>query len=208
MSRRLGALLAVVALAPGLAACSSDSGTLPFDVNPPDVQVDTPQLRKVKARIGMDDCAPGSGQAVEGGLPSVTLPCLGGGRDVDLAALRGPMVVNLWQGFCEPCEKEMPALQEFHEQHGDRVAVLGIDFNDVKPGAALELAGDTGATYASVADPGGELMAEDAFAIARRGLPAFVFVDADGMVVGQHSGGVESAGEVEELVQQYLGIDL
>ena len=39
------------------------------DVRPPDVDVDTPALREVKARIGMDDCAPGDGEPVEGGLP-------------------------------------------------------------------------------------------------------------------------------------------
>ena len=51
-------------------------------------------------------------------------------------------------------------------------------------------------------------MGEDTFAIARRGLPAFVFVDADGVVVGQVSGGVESADEVEDLVEEHFGIRL
>ena len=50
-------------------------------------------------------------------------------------------------------------------------------------------------------------MVEDAFAIARRGLPAFVFVDETGKVVGQDSGGVESVDEVRELVAEHLGID-
>jgi thiol-disulfide isomerase/thioredoxin len=118
------------------------------------------------------------------------------------------MVINLWQARCEPCRREMPALEEFHQRHGDRVAVVGIDFNDVQPGAALELAERTGATYPSIADPGGELMAEDVFAVARRGLPAFVFVDDDGVVVGQASGGVESAAEVEDLVAEHLGVRL
>ena len=63
-------------------------------------------------------------------------------------------------------------------------------------------------TYPSIADPGGDLMTEDAFAIARRGLPAFVFVDADGAVVGQASGGVDSVAEVKELVAEHLGITL
>ncbi len=205
--RRLATLLLGVLLT-SLSACTSGSPDLPFDVRPPDVEVDTPALRKVKARIGMDDCAPGDGDPVADGLPGVALPCLGGGPDVDLSSLRGPMVINLWQANCEPCRREMPALEAFHQQHGDRVAVLGIDFNDVQPGAALELAQDTGATYPSLADPGGELMAEETFAVARRGLPAFVFVDADGVVVAQLSGGVESTDEVEDLVEEHLGIRL
>ena len=104
--------LLVLALLLGvLTACSGTEGVGPIDVRPPDVDVDTPALREVKARIGMDDCVPGEGEAVDGGLPDVTLPCLGGGPDVDLASLRGPMVINLWQARCEPCRREMPALE-------------------------------------------------------------------------------------------------
>jgi len=201
------AILLVACVAVGALAWSSMSGD-GIVVRPPDVEVDTPALRAVKAEMGMDDCTPGSGAAVAGGLPEVTLPCLGGGPDVDLSSLRGPMVINLWQAGCVPCEKEMPVLQEFHQQYADQVAIVGVDFNDVHPGSALELARRTGATYPSIADPGGDLMTEDAFAIGRRGLPAFVFVDADGVVVGQDSGGVDSLAEVEDLVAVHLGIDL
>ncbi|HEY0642209.1 MAG TPA: TlpA disulfide reductase family protein [Nocardioides sp.] len=188
-----------------LSSCSSGTG---IDVRPPDVQVDTPALREAKQRIGMEDCVPGDGAPVDGGLPELTLPCLGGGQDVELSALRGPLVINLWQAFCEPCRKEMPALEAFHQKYADRVAVLGIDFNDVNPAGALRLAEDTKATYPSIADPGGELMAEDTFAVARRGLPAFVFVDEHGKVVGQASGGVHSVAEVKDLVAEHFGIDL
>ena len=206
MTRPLAAVLAATLLAASLSACTSDGGGI--DVRPPDVDVDTPALREVKARIGMEDCEPGSGAAVEGGLPEVTLPCLGGGPDVELSALRGPLVINLWQANCTPCRKEMPALQAFHEKHADRVRIMGVDFNDVHPDGALALVEDTGATYPSIADPGGELMTEETFAIGRRGLPAFVFVDAEGTVVGQSSGGVDSLAEVEDLVAEHLGITL
>ena len=198
-------LLLAVLMAVLLTSCTSGGG---IDVRPPDVQVDTPALREAKQRIGMEDCVPGDGEPVEGGLPELTLPCLGGGQDVQLSSLRGPMLINLWQAFCEPCRKEMPALESFHQKYGDEVAVLGIDFNDVHPAGALQLAEDTGATYPSVADPGGELMAEEAFAVARRGLPAFVFVDADGKVIGQDSGGVDSVAEVKDLVAEHFGIEL
>ena len=206
--RKLFLALALAAcVAVGALAWSSMSGSS-IDVRPPDVDVDTPALREVKARIGMEDCEPGSGEPVADGLPEVTLPCLGGGPDVDLSSLRGPVVINLWQAQCEPCRQEMPALEEFHQQYGDRVPVLGIDFNDVHPDGALALAEETGATYPSIADPGGELMVEDAFAVARRGLPAFVFVDEDGVVVAQDSGGVDSVAEIRAKVAEHLGITL
>ncbi len=193
------------ALVAALGACSDDGRITP---SAPDVSVDTPELRAVKAEIGMEDCVPGDGEALDDGLPEVTLPCLGGGTEVDLSSLRGPLVINLWQAFCEPCKREMPALEEFHQTYGDRVPVLGIDFNDVKPGAALELARETGATYPSLADPGGELMGKRAFQIASRGLPAFVLIDADGEVVQQLSGGVDTVEDLVDMVRTHLGVDL
>ena len=199
-------VLLAALLAASLTACASDGGGI--DVRPPDVRVDTPALREAKDRIGMKDCEPGTGAPVDGGLPAVTLPCLGGGPDVDLASLRGPMLINLWQANCGPCREEMPALQAFHETYADQVAVVGIDFNDVHPDGALALAEETGATYPSVADPGGDLMTEEAFAIARRGLPVFLFLDETGRVVGQDSGGITTLGEVEDLVAEHLGIRL
>lgn len=67
---------------------------------------------------------------------------------------------------------------------------------------------ETGATYPSVADPGGRVFSEKAFAFARRGFPAFVFVNRDGTVAGVSSGGVGSASEIEDLVSEHLGIHL
>lgn len=205
---------AALALALALAGCG-DTET-PFVPAAPKIEVDTPEMVALKADIGMEDCAAvvddGSPDAGDAGLPAVTLPCLGGGTEVDLSTLRGPMVINLWQAFCQPCIKEMPALQEFHETYGDQVAVLGIDFNDVRPLAALELAAETGVTYPSLADPGAELTPHEAFKYTRVGLPAFAFIDADGTVVGGSNGldgrAIETLEDVVELVEVHLGIDV
>lgn len=197
----LGALVLVA-----LTACGAD--TPAFVPAPPDVDVDTPALRQAKARIGMADCVPGTGEGrVDDGLPSLVLPCLGGGPEVDLATLRGPLVINLWQAFCGPCREEMPALQAFHEQYGAQVPVLGIDYNDVRPEAALELAEETGARYPSLADPGGELTGRDGFPVIR-GLPTFVLVDAEGRVATVRAGGVDSVEEVKAMVAEHLGVQL
>jgi thiol-disulfide isomerase/thioredoxin len=203
--RRVAAALAAVALTVALAGCDDDRETpiIPGP-GPSKVKVDTPELRALKAEIGMEDCAPGPGG---GALPAITLPCLGGGPGVDLSSLKGPMVLSLWQAGCAPCRKEMPALQAFDQQYGDRVPVLGVDFADRYPGSALEEAGERGVTYPSLADPGGDLMDTDVFAKIL-GMPMMYFVDADGSVAYVQPGGVDSEEEIVDLVRDHLEVDL
>jgi thiol-disulfide isomerase/thioredoxin len=169
-----------------------------------DIDVNTPKLQEQKAAVGIDDCVPGDGSSE---LPDLTLPCLGGGPDVDLSSLTGPLVINLWASNCGPCRQEMPALQEFYDTYGDQVGVLGIDSVDTQPEAALRLAETTGATYPQLADPGGDLYDQDDLRVAP-GLPQFIVVDADGAVVKQAAGRLTSVAEVVDLVETALGITL
>jgi len=55
------------------------------------------------------------------------------GRDFDLAALRGKVVViNLWATWCVPCRAEMPMLDAFFRQHQQEGLVLiGVSADDV-----------------------------------------------------------------------------
>jgi thiol-disulfide isomerase/thioredoxin len=171
------------------------------------VDVDTPALRAAKARAGIADCPtvqPPSGPAPADPMPDLTLPCLGGGPDVALSDLRGPMVVNLWAQWCGPCREELPYYEQLHRRAGDRVAVLGVDYQDTRPDWAIDLLDTTGVTYPSLADPGAELRVP----LRVRGLPGIVFVDADGRVVHQEFAVIESYDQLAGLVERYLGVAL
>lgn len=200
---RLAAALVVVLLV--LTGCAGGSGVpAPGEAR---ILVDTPELREAKAEAGVAPCEPGDGEPVEGGLPEVTLPCFGGGADVDLSTLRGPMVLNLWASWCGPCREEMPVLQAFHAQYGDRVAVLGVDHNDTQPAAAMDLVADSGVTYPLLADPQAALDGAAPFP-RLRGLPFLAFVDAEGRVVHREFVIVDSEQQLVDLVEQHLGIAL
>ena len=198
----------VVALVAGLVltGCggAADPGLVPTRA---EIDVDTPELRQMKQAAGVEACAPGDGEPVDGGLPDLTLPCLGGGHDVDLSSLRGPMVVNVWASWCGPCRQEMPILQDFHEKYGDRVRVLGIDYQDVQTDAAMDLVRQTGATYPLLADPQSDLSGAAPFPVLR-GLPFLALVDADGRVAHQEFTIIESRRQLVELVNRYLGTGL
>jgi thiol-disulfide isomerase/thioredoxin len=165
------------------------------------VDVDTGELRDLKADAGIVDCPTGDGDA---DLPDVELACLGGGTAGSLADIEGPAIINFWASNCGPCRKEMPALASFDEQYGDQVAVIGVDYLETYPEAALDLARRSDVTYPSFADACGDLQETD---LVIPGLPVFVFVGADGSVE-QAAGGVESVDEIVELAETKLGIEL
>ncbi|RJS46030.1 TlpA disulfide reductase family protein [Nocardioides cavernaquae] len=211
MTRLMTVLLGVLSLAL-LAACGPTS-----EIGAPGaahIDVDTPALRALRDKAGIEPCAPSSEDAVKGGLPDVVLPCLGGGEDVSLAGLRGPLVITFWASWCGPCRRELPIYQRFAEKYAGRVGVLGIDTNDVHPDAALELAQKSGVTFPLVADT--------ETAVAGAGLrvvymPTIAFLDAEGRLTvwSDDNGGtavtkameITSLKQLEDLAAQHLGED-
>ena len=195
-----GALGLMVGL---LTACS---GVHPSDfvAGKSRVKVDSPSLVAFKKNTDIPNCPKVSSTSVEDGMPDVTVPCLGGGRSVDVAGLRGPMIVNFWQSTCHPCRQEMPALAAYARGQS-AVQVLGIDILDVQPAAALQLARDSKVGYPLVADPAGNLVGQKP--VPRNiGLPFTAYVDASGRVVHVEAGAMTSEKDVAEAAQKYLGV--
>lgn len=202
MRRTVGATLAALALVL-LTGCS---GVHPSDLvqGKSRVNVDSPDLVAFKKKTDVPNCPQVPSTQVDGGMPAVTVDCLGGGRPVDVAGLRGPMIVNFWQSFCHPCRTEMPALAAY-ARHQSAVKVLGIDILDPQPGAALQLARDSSVGYPLVADPAGNLVGRSP--VPRNvGLPFTVFLDASGKVVRVKAGAMTSEKDVAAAVRKYLGV--
>lgn len=190
-----------------LAGCGGQGGAQqPVGAPPQKPQLDSPALHKLKRQAGIADCTPSTadGPAAQDPLPKVTLPCLGGGPDIRLAKLRGPMVINLWAQWCGPCREELPIYEELHQKGKGKVKVLGIDYQDSQPAQALQLAKQTGVTYPLLADPEGSLRKD--FHV--RGLPGVVFVDAHGSVKGVQYAVMSSYSQLRGLVQDHLGVRL
>jgi len=162
------------------------------------------ELAKVKQAAGIEGC-PETGTAAiaaEGGLPDVTLECLGGGRNVHLAAVADqPTVINLWASWCKPCRRELPLFQRLHETESD-VQVLGIDFADDAPGDALALAQSTGVTFPLLTDPTGVLKND----LKVIGLPQTVFLNGQGRIVATERKEFRSYDDLAAAVKQHLGV--
>lgn len=205
MTRAPAALVALLAAGVLLTGCDGVAPAFACKV-----EVDTPDLVQDREAAGIDDCDPTTWSTDAGGvvadLPDLELDCLGGETGAALAEVRGPAVINFWASNCIPCRKEMPVLQEFHEKYADQVTVLGVNYLDTYPGAAIDLARLSGVTYPSVADACGDLQESDMTLGA--GLPFFLFVKADGTVSKPHAGGVDSLAEIVELTEQKLDLQL
>ena len=210
-SRRVSGVLlyaALVVAALTAAGCSNtDEAKTPAGDGDAAAASNPQALAALKRQAGIEPCPRSTAkvEAIDDGLPDVTLSCLGGGRKVDLAGLRGrPTVVNLWAQWCGPCRSEVPLFQRLHEQAGARVRVIGIDFDDPQAGEAIAFAGDLGMTYPQLADPDTLLKGS----VGVPGLPVTLFVAADGTIAGRQIGPVDSYDQLTQLVSDDLGVSL
>jgi cytochrome c biogenesis protein CcmG, thiol:disulfide interchange protein DsbE len=132
----------------------------------------------------------GAAAAPDPAAPSFSLPVLGhSGQQVSLADYAGhPLIVNFFASWCEPCQQETPLLARFyHTEHG-RVAIVGLDENDVL-GSAVSFTRKEGVSYPVGFDP--EVIAASAYGVAA--LPQTFFLNAKHRIVDRVFGAVTLA---------------
>ncbi len=127
-------------------------------------------------------CGGGSGGGGDA-LPDVSLAALHDGAPaLDVGALRGPAVVNLWATWCQPCRKELPAFQEVSAARPD-VRFVGVDIAE-DAAKARDFLAELGITFDQYLDDRGRLTE----ALGTAVLPVTIVVDADGKVATEHVG--------------------
>jgi thiol-disulfide isomerase/thioredoxin len=153
----------------------------------------------------LEPCPASSAGSVSGGLPDVTLPCLGIGPAVRMSALRGtPTLLNLWGSWCGPCQKETPYLAQAHARLGASVRFLGVDTED-QADSALDFAAHVRPPmrYPSVLDD------NKAVLLAVHGpsaVPMTIYVDASGHIVHMSIESYDSVAAILSDVRRYLGV--
>jgi thiol-disulfide isomerase/thioredoxin len=131
--------------------------------------------------------------------PAVSLAALDGGPRVTLASHRGrPVVMNMWASWCEPCQRETPALIAFSKEHPG-LDVIGVATNDA-PSDSRRFARQKGIPYAIGVDQAGSVAAR----YGATGLPTTVVIDAEGRVADTFYGEI-SPSQLEGYAEQ-LGV--
>lgn len=123
--------------------------------------------------------------------PAFAVPALDGGN-VSLADYSGKVVLlNFWATWCEPCKRELPALEQAHQTYGDQgLAIIGVNLTDdeqAQGGSETQIRAfldQYGVTYPIALDMEGEVT--NAYRVFP--LPTSFFIDPQGRIRYVHIG--------------------
>jgi cytochrome c biogenesis protein CcmG, thiol:disulfide interchange protein DsbE len=116
-----------------------------------------------------------------------SLPVLGhSGQRVSLAGYAGrPLIVNFFASWCEVCKQETPLLAKFYRAEKGKIALVGLDENDVL-GNATSFTRANGVSYPVGWDP--QAIAASGYGV--NALPQTFFLDARHRIVDRIFGAV------------------
>lgn len=110
------------------------------------------------------------------------------------------VLLHFWMGGCGACEAEMPHLQAFWEEYGDRVAVIAVTISAQDTDAKLKnYCTRRGLTFAVARDTAG---LQQQYAVT--GVPVSIVMDRSGTMVALKTGAMASAAEYTSLVEAHL----
>lgn len=137
-------------------------------------QINEPEATAVsKSTTGID-----AGMAA----PSFTLKNLAG-KEVTLGEYKGKKVMlNFWATWCPPCKKEMPDMEKFYKDHGQKIEILAVNLdpqNDVQA-----FVKENRITFPVLLDQNGET--QQTYSIIS--VPTTFIIDEEGLIVKKHIG--------------------
>lgn len=127
----------------------------------------------------------------------------------EFASGRDLTLVNFWATWCGPCVNEMPELQSLHERfsadtEGADVALLGVWLDTESRSDMESVLEYTGAAYPMV-----EFRSEMQTVVALQYIPATIFLDAEGNLVGEPVVGAQDAeGWLKEIETRLAALGL
>jgi len=131
----------------------------------------------------------------------ISLPCLDSKTRVWYQSIRGPVVVNVFGSWCEPCNQEIPHLLDLQALH--KVLIVGIDVEETSMQAGRNFVIKKGMTWPVLYDTNSATRG-----IFGLGVPVTWFINAKGKVVYKQIGVITSTSELTSEVSKYLKVKL
>jgi thiol-disulfide isomerase/thioredoxin len=135
-------------------------------------------------RFAIHEPAPAT-PALADSLPDFSLQNLAGDPQ-SIRSLQGqPLIINFWATWCVPCREEIPMLKTLQEQN-PWLSVIGIAVD--KRDDVLKFADDIKFNYPILMGESDAMSAASSFGVDFFALPFTVFADAQGRLLGVHTG--------------------
>lgn len=165
----------------------------PEPAPPQDATQAAPDLSQARAKAALPACPKGAQGPAD--LRGITVECLADGSTLDVAtALDGPVLVNMWATWCQPCKTELPVLDAYAKEPGAiPVVTLGVQS---RPADALELLTTLKVKLPSLLDEDGKAMRK----LHPVGLPASYLVEDGTITLIENPRVFESVDQVKRAV--------
>lgn len=134
---------------------------------------------------------------------AVLLECLDGSSSINVRAIKGPALVNVWGSWCGPCKQEMPIFVDFYSKYKEKVSLIGISVEEADVQNARDFVKLYGMSWPNLNDPDGSTRET-----LGMGVPITLFIDAQGTVAYRKIGVVTTIEELEKETRKYLGVPL
>ena len=101
------------------------------------------------------------------------------GQPVDFAQFVGkkPVVLEFWATWCEPCDRQIPHLNRWHQQYADKGLAI-VALSDEEPDQLRKYAKEARLTYPIATDPDDRV--RSLYLVS--GLPTTILIDKTGVV--------------------------
>lgn len=104
---------------------------------------------------------------------------------IGIAAQNHPLLVSLWAVWCQPCKRELPALEQISQERQD-LEVLAVNIGD-NPEKVESFMQENGLAISVAIDENGALLE----ALDAATVPVTVLFDTDGTILWSHIGVVD-----------------
>lgn len=140
-------------------------------------------------------------QTLEGVEKEYPTLCLDSSKGVNVAAIKGPAIINVWGSWCKPCTDELPIFSEYFQSIDPAIQLIGVDVEEKSLEDGRMFARTHGIMWPNLFDQDGST--RKYFGM---GVPVTWFIAPDGSVISKHTGAFTSVEELRTASFKAFGV--